>query len=31
MRTDKLAINWQSIAWVQLQLKFAFMIRPLIF
>jgi len=28
MNTDKLAINWQNIARVQLQLKFAFIIRP---
>jgi len=24
MNTDKLAINWQSLAWVRFQLKFAF-------
>jgi len=28
MNTDKLAINWQNFAWVRLQLKFAFIIRP---
>jgi len=29
MNTDKLAINWQNFAQVQLQLRFAFIIRPL--
>jgi len=28
MNTDKLAINWQNFARVQIQLKFAFIIRP---
>jgi len=28
MNTDKLAINWQNLARVQPQLKFAFIIRP---
>jgi len=31
MNTDKLAINWQNIARVRLQLKFAFIIRVLSF
>jgi len=28
MNLDKLAINWQNIVRVRLQLKFAFIIRP---
>jgi len=28
MNTNKLAINWQNFARVQLQLKFALIIRP---
>jgi len=27
MKTERLAIIWQNIAWVWLQLKFAFLIR----
>jgi len=30
MNTDKLAINWQNFARVQLQLKFASIIQPLV-
>jgi len=30
MNTDKLAINWQNFARVRLQLKFAFIIRPIV-
>jgi len=30
MNTEKLAINRQNFAWVRLQLKFAFIIRPFI-
>jgi len=30
MNTDKLAINWQSFAQVRLQLKFTFIIRPIV-
>jgi len=31
LNTDKLAINWQNFAPVRIQLKFAFIIRPLVF
>jgi len=31
MNADKLAINWQNIAQVWLQLKFAFIIQPRVF
>jgi len=31
MNTDKFAINWQNFARVRLQLKFAFILRSLIF
>jgi len=30
MNTDKLVINWRNFARVRLQLKFAFIMRPLI-
>jgi len=30
INTDKLAINWKNFARVRLQLKFTFIIRPLI-
>jgi len=29
MNTDKFVINWQNFARVRLQLKFAFIIRPI--
>jgi len=31
MKSGKLAINWQNIARVRLQLRFAFIIRPCLF